>query len=119
MRVAVRRASVLLEVMVALAVLGFGGITVLGASRGVADAADRAIETERLIRDADRYMTAISLWPRDDLDRHLGAHRRGKWILDIARPTETLYTVRLLSEAGGEILGTTLFRGRGGTDDGR
>src|SRR6266699_2387326 len=41
---------------------------------------------------AARFITAVSLWPREDLDRHLGDRPQGPWRLRIDRPLRTVYT---------------------------
>ena len=69
-------------------------------------------------RRASAFFDAVALWPRDDLDRHIGDRREGAWILTVTRPTTTLYVVVLRtapdSAAGRffsrEILRTDLFR---------
>jgi hypothetical protein len=102
---------VLLEVIVALTILAFGCLAVMSATDQIGSTAFQVAATEAATGRADQYLTAISLWPREELDRHLGAHRRGEWVLEIERPDPVLYEVRLSdSTAQREILSTTLYR---------
>src|SRR6266550_577741 len=90
-----RRGAVLLEALVALALLA----TVGGAAAWTASEAIRAVghvhDTESRIRAAARLLTAVSLWSREDLDRHLGSRAEGPWRMRIDRPRPMLYEVTL------------------------
>lgn len=106
-----RRGVVLLEALVALAVLGMvGGAAALSVSESMRAVA-HVHDTEAHLRDTARFLTAVSLWPRADLDRHLGTSRQGPWRLRIDRPSTTLYEVKLIDAATESVLlRTTLFR---------
>jgi type II secretory pathway component PulJ len=107
----IRRGVVLLEVLVAMTILAFGCVVVIASMNSIVDSAIHVSDTEKQVVDADQYMTAISLWPRRELDRHLGAHRRGIWMLDVERPAMTIYVVSIMdSTAHHEWLHTALFR---------
>ena len=76
-----RAGAVLLEVIIALAILATAGATI------------------------------TALWPRADLDRHLGERTQGHWRMRVDRPTPTLYVVTLTDGASNvELLRTALFR---------
>jgi hypothetical protein len=78
-------------------------------------AVSRAQEREHQIRSAARLLTAVSLWPRDDLDRHLGSTNQGWMLLRIDRSASTLYSVTVRERSSGrELLRTTLFRTESG-----
>ncbi|MEO8564648.1 MAG: hypothetical protein ABI601_21415 [bacterium] len=80
---------------------------------GVGDDVRRAQRRDGEIARASSLMEAVALWPREDLERHLGAHHQGQWMLDIQRPTETLYTVELLDSGDTKaLLYTALYRAR-------
>ena len=104
-----RKGVVLLEVMIAMTILTFGCVVVLDATNGIISSALHVSATEASVMDADQYMVAISLWPRSELDRHLGSHRRGDWLLAIQRVGPTLYDVSIMdSTESREWLRTTL-----------
>jgi len=105
------RGAVLLEAVIALAVLAtVGSAAAVSASESIR-AVNRAHEREDEIRRAGRLLTAVSLWTHDDLDRHLGSTRQGPWWLRIDRVMPALYTVQLAdSLSGGVLLRTTLLR---------
>jgi len=106
-----RQGFVLLEVLVAMTILLFGCVVVLDATNGIISSALHTSATEASVMDADQYMVAISLWPRNELDRHLGSHRRGDWILSIQRVSAALYDVSIAdSTARREWIRTTLYR---------
>lgn len=106
-----RPGSVLLEVIVSLVILAFAGVAALGASRSLAATATHMSDTEATVLRADQFMASISLWPREDLDRHLGMHRRGEWMLNIQRSVPTNYDVSILdSTASYEWIRTSLYR---------
>lgn len=69
------------------------------------------------MRRASAFLDAVVLWPREDLDRHLGERPEGPWVLRVDRPAPTLYAVTLLAgpddstaTAGTLLLATSLFR---------
>jgi type II secretory pathway pseudopilin PulG len=106
------RGAALLEALVALALLG----TVASAAAWRATEYIRAVERTHA-READqragaRLLSAVALWPRADLDRHLGTSRQGPWRMYIERPTRTVYTILLSDTAGGAspLLQTAVYR---------
>jgi len=106
-----RRGAVLLEALVALAVLGMvGGAAAMSVSESMRAVA-HVHETESHMRNGARFLTAVTLWPRADLDRHLGTSPQGPWRLRIDRPRTILYEVTLTETATGKVLlRTALFR---------
>jgi prepilin-type N-terminal cleavage/methylation domain-containing protein len=109
-----RTGTTLLEVLVALAILGTSG----AAAASLAGDAVRTIRTVRRseleIRRANAFMNAVSLWPAEDLNRRLGVRRQGPWRLHIDRRSDSLYEVTLSDSTSGRILlGTTLYRRAG------
>jgi type II secretory pathway component PulJ len=106
-----RHGAVLLEALVALAVLGMVGGTAAWMVSECIRAVAHVHESEARFRAASRVLTAVSLWPRDDLDRHLGSRTQGPWRLRIDRPRPNLYDIALSEKATGTIvLRTALFR---------
>jgi len=75
------------------------------------DSLRRAQAAERETERASEFFDAVALWPRSDLDRHLGDRAQVPWRLIVNRPLPTLYTVTLTDSTGGRLLLTTaLYR---------
>jgi prepilin-type N-terminal cleavage/methylation domain-containing protein len=111
MRRADRRGVALLEVLAALAILGIAGSGLTAFAIESAGAVGRARAEDDRMRAASAFLDKVALWERDDLDRHLGDHRQGDWRLGIARPSATLYVVRLADSSGARtLLSTALYR---------
>jgi type II secretory pathway pseudopilin PulG len=103
--------AVLLEVIVALALLASAGLAAVSMAAEAAEAVSRAREAEVRTAEASRFMDAVSLWTRADLDRRLGERRQGPFILRLDRPDPELYTTALADSASGRVLlATSLFR---------
>jgi type II secretory pathway pseudopilin PulG len=106
-----RHGVVLLEAIVALTILTVACLATAGMVRQSVDSVRRAEVAEADVRKASAFLDAIALWPRADLDRHLGNHAEGVWRLQIDRPVPTLYLVALTdSVSRHELLGTALYR---------
>lgn len=107
----VRRGAVLLEVIVALTILATGGAAMIALSSQSIDSLRRARAAEREMERASEFLDAVALWPRQDLDRHLGDRAQGSWRLIVERPLATLYTVALTDSTGARVLlATALYR---------
>ena len=105
------RGAVLLEVVVALTILAVAGVTMIALSSESMDAFRRARVAEVETAKASALLHAVALWPRADLDRHLGDRPQGPWRLRVGRPLPTLYVVTLTDSTGGRTLLTTaLYR---------
>jgi prepilin-type N-terminal cleavage/methylation domain-containing protein len=101
----------LLEVLVALAILGTAGLATVTLATESWRAVRAAREADRSFREASAFFDAVALWPREDLDRHLGDRAQGPWGMRVDRPLPTLYVVTLVDTAGGmTLLSTSLFR---------
>jgi hypothetical protein len=97
--------------MVALAVLASVGGTAAWMCSESIRAVVRARTAEAEVLRAQRFMAAVSLWPREDLDRHLGASPQGPWELRVHRVKPNLYEISLADTAtGAVVLSTALFR---------
>lgn len=113
-----RTGAALLEVMVALTILTVAGIWAVAMANQAAEAIRRVRDADAETRRASGFLEAIALWPREDLDRHLGDQREGGWVLTVRRPAPSLYTIVLGSapdSANGRpfsrlLLSTALFR---------
>lgn len=106
-----RGGTALLEALVALAILATVGLGILmlvtDSGRVVAHVREREGEERR----ASTLLDAVALWPREDLDRHLGDRRQGPFRMQLQRVTQTLYTIVISdSTEQREILRTSLYR---------
>lgn len=71
----------------------------------------RAAEADGETARASALLDAVALWPREDLDRHLGKREQGAWMMVVGRPTPVLYVVTLSDSSGDrQLLRTTLYR---------
>ena len=110
-RVRSEAGAVLLEVLVALSVLGIVASAAAWRTGEWLHSVSRVHAREAELRAGNRLFSAVSLWPREDLDRHLGSTAQGAWSLRVERPAETLYQVTLRDTASGAVLlRTTLYR---------
>ena len=108
-----REGAVLLEAVIAITVLG---IVISGTAWMATEALaslNRAQEAEAEMREANRFLTAVSLWSATELDRRLGTTEQGPWLLRIDRTGAYLYVVTLMEREpdAPPLLGTILFRG--------
>lgn len=95
-----RHGVALLEVIVALAILTTAGASVTVLTVESARAVQRLRLSELENRQAIRFFETVSLWPRVDLDRHLGVRAQGPWQLEIQRASPALYTIVLRDSLG-------------------
>lgn len=106
------RGAALLEALVALALLGTVGSAAAWSATESLRAVQRMHARESEQRAAERFFTSVSLWPRDDLERHLGDHPQGRWRLRVDRPMPTVFAVSLRdSSSHAVLLQTALYRG--------
>jgi len=106
-----RKGVALLEALVALVILTTAGATAVTMAAEAARDIQRARRAEVAMRAANAFFDAVSLWSRDDLDRHLGNRPQGAWLMRVDRPAPTLYVATLTDTATHvELLRTSLFR---------
>ncbi|MGH7648291.1 MAG: hypothetical protein ACREND_09250 [Gemmatimonadaceae bacterium] len=105
-----RTGMVLLEVIVGLTILAVSATTMVALADASLRAVARAQAADDAVARADDFFQAVALWPRADLDRHLGDRAEGAWQMRVDRPSRTLYTVTLYDSAGRALLHTSLFR---------
>lgn len=99
----------LLEVLIAMAILGFVAASALSLAADGSSRAQRNHATEAELRDASALMDAVALWSREDLDRHLGRRPQGSWRMEIQREGDALYDVRLEDGTTARLLLQTSF----------
>ena len=110
-RVTPRKGIALLEALVALVILTTAGAAAVTMAAEAARDVRRARQAESAMRAANALFAAVSLWSRDDLDRHLGDRPQGAWVMRVDRPAPTLYVATLTDTATHiELLRTSLFR---------
>jgi type II secretory pathway pseudopilin PulG len=106
-----RRGVVLLEALVAMTLLVTVATVAIAVTAESARAVARAREREQEMRDANAFLSAVALWPREDLDRHLGTRKQGTWLMHVDRVTATLYGVTLTTaNPPRSLLETALYR---------
>ena len=107
-----RRAGMtLLEVLMALTILGTGAMAVAGLASQSWRTVQSARRADQAMLEASSFLDAVALWPREDLDQRLGERRQHPWRLRIDRVSPTLYLVTLVDSSGSDtLLVTSLFR---------
>jgi hypothetical protein len=106
------RGAVLVEMLVALAILSAAGLALLELVTEGLRAERDARERERVVFVGARVLTALTLLKREDLDRRLGRHPIGELIADVERPEPTLYRIAITRSASPEVedLATVVYR---------
>ena len=99
-----RAGAVLLEAIVALTILAIAGAAIVALATDSARAVERALAADGAVRRASAFLDAVALWPREDLDRHIGDREEGPWRLIVDRSTPTLYSVTLADSAHRRVL---------------
>ena len=106
-----RRGAALLEVLVALVIITTAGASVAALASETARAVSHARDSELEIERARDFFEQVTLWPRDDLDRHLGTREQGLWRLDVEHIATALYSLVLTDSSGSHaLLRTVVFR---------
>jgi type II secretory pathway component PulJ len=103
------RGVVLLEVLAALTIFAFAAASAIGLLSQLSATEQRMHANERVVADQDRLMAAYSLLTREDLDRRLGPRAVGAYVVEVQRPTATLYRVTVGDSTGVELV-TLLYR---------
>jgi prepilin-type N-terminal cleavage/methylation domain-containing protein len=80
-----RRGVTLIEVLVALAILGGVGIAIVGLASQAGHAVRAAAEADRSLREAGAFLDVVALWPREDLDQRLGERMQHPWRMRVLR----------------------------------
>jgi hypothetical protein len=104
-----RRGAVLLEALVALLVLatvGLAAATLQRQAGAVLSSADVAVTD--LMRASD-VLEVASLWPREDLVRHLGDTREGMFTLRVSAAGNDVFHLAVWRHAR-QLLETDVFR---------
>ncbi len=107
-----RHGFALLDVLLALALLGSAGLAVISLLDQAMRAEHAARDTEREYQAADRVLTALALLHRSELDQRIGTRPLGEFIVDIQRPERGLYRIAVASSGapGRNLLVTVVAR---------
>lgn len=101
----------LLEAIIGMTILVAAAASVIALGHQSISAVRTARAAEREMWAAERFIETVALWPREDLDRHLGASRQGPWRLAVERRDSLLFEVALLDSTGRRVLlRTALYR---------
>lgn len=84
---------VLLEVVVALAILSLAGLGLIELVAAHTSALEREVARERVLWDEERLLTAHVLLGASDLDLRLGSRDIGPYVVTVQRPEAHLYRV--------------------------
>lgn len=107
-----RAGFALLESLIALAILGTAGLSLVAVVRSGLESERRARQQEATIATASRVLTAMSLLTRADLDRRLGTRHIGEFDMEVQRPERTLYRLAIAAADAplSELLVTVVYR---------
>lgn len=106
-----RTGAVLLEVLVAMTIFAIASTAAMVRAAQARHAVALALIAEDHMTTASAFFDRVALWPQEDLDRHLGAHAQGRWVLEVERVTPSIYTLTLFDgSTRRELLGTMLYR---------
>jgi hypothetical protein len=89
------RGAVLLELVVALAVLSLTGVGLVELVAAHTRALGAAHERERELWDEDRLLAAYSILTRGELDQRLGSREVGAYVVTVQRPEAALYRIAI------------------------
>lgn len=110
-----RRGVALLEVLVALVVLGFAGLALVEVAAQGLRALGHAQAVERRVADEDRLLAAYTLLDRRDLGQRAGLHRVGPYDVRVDRLDFTLFRIAVGPAGEPADLATVVYR-PGGDD---
>lgn len=106
-----RSGLTLIEALIALTILSVAGIAMLSLARATSNSVLRALSAEAEINQASALLDAVTLWSREDLDRHLGTRQQGPWLMHVDRDDRFIYEVSLRDSTDHhELLRTMLYR---------
>ncbi len=110
-----RRGVALIEVLIAMAILGGAGLAVVGVVREAIRAQMETNRMEATMKDADRVLSAVSLLRGDELNRAIGRQPVGAFEVTIQRPERGLYRLALaeLDAPDRQLLVTVVHRPTG------
>lgn len=106
-----RRGVVLLEALVALALVGTAALATLALTAADSAQVGRTLSRSDEISAASAFLERVALWSRHDFDRRLGTRPQGPYLLRVMRPMTTVYTLELLDRSDERmLLSTAVYR---------
>ena len=107
----------LLEVLVAVMVLSASGLGLVALLDAGLTEERRSRERERTLATKEQLLAGVSLLKREELDRRLGHHPLGEFVVDVQRPEQTLYRIAVAERRSLDVedLVTVVFRPAGGS----
>lgn len=104
-----RSGTILLECVIALAIVGIAGAALLSLASQSLRGAARAAVADNQSRDASAFLDVVWLWSRAELEQRLGDRRQGPYMLTIQRPDPAQFHVTLSDSARRRILLSTIL----------
>jgi len=102
----------LLEVLVAVVILSTAGTALVAlVAAGLQSERDARVRERTMVAE-ERLIAAMTLLRRKDLDRRLGRHPVGEFLVHVERPERTLYRIALAEARAPEVedLVTVVYR---------
>lgn len=106
------RGVALLEVLVAVAILGTAAVGFVSLIAAGTQATIAGAGRERRLADEERLLAAYTLLGRQDLDRRIGRHAVGPYVVEVQRPERTLYRIAIADQQSPQVedLVTVVYR---------
>jgi len=106
------RGVILLDALLALAILASAVVALVGLGASARGELWRARAAEREVTDAHRLLGALSLLTRTEYDQRLGVRSIGPYLVEVMRPERGLYRVTLhpVATPATELLTTVVYR---------
>ncbi len=105
-----RHGGVLIEVLVALAILSSAGVSTVVLLTAHARAQAHVQESEEEVVQAERLLAASALLTRAELDQRLGTRVVRGFEVAVSRPESELYRIAVARPGGPEVLVTVVHR---------
>lgn len=101
-----------MEALAALVILGVVGGPLLAAVLGALRSRETAAAADRRIQLADQTLQAVALLTRRDLERRLGRHQLGSFVVEVQRPERAIFSITLYEDslAQAPLLATFIHR---------
>ena len=106
------RGAALIEAIVAMAILSVGGLGVIAALHESLRSEASLRKREETTLNASRVLSAMVLLTRTDLERRVGSHAVGEFLVEVQRPQPTLFRIGIAEREAPsvETLVTVVFR---------
>ena len=106
------RGAMLLEAIIALAILSLAGTATVALTSAALRAEHEMARREAVNLAADRVLAASALLTRADLDRRLGRRNVSEFTVDVQRPEPALYRIAVAEarHPSVELLVTVVYR---------